>query len=160
MSHLLSQWMAAGAPRDPVVHINMQLTVASRQGRAQVASCGTPPIVRQSQSEPASQHAADRQPPRAGYQGPGRQPASLPQNIIRPVAAGRNEAEARASRLFAEDEQNRAIARFRPFIRVAAISATRPPGPDHYGLGRHLAGAARDDRSPEERPGESTHDSR
>ena len=57
-----------------------------------------------------------------------------------------------------DEQQNRAIARFRPFLSVAAISATEVPGPDNYGLGRHLAEAARRTRSPEARPSGSTRD--
>ena len=58
----------------------------------------------------------------------------------RPPIASQRAADARAAATFAEDDQRRAIDRFRPFIRVAAVSATaRPTSPDYFRLGRHLA---------------------
>ena len=54
-------------------------------------------------------------------------------------AAGKPETTPRE---FAEEEEARSISRFRPFIRVAAVTAAQPesriPSPDHYVLRKHL----------------------
>ena len=158
-----SQWAAAGAPRDAKVRVKIQLTDASRHGRALVASCRPSVASRQSQSQNPSPSAsrlsqsqppsANRQPPAASRLGPGQSPAAYRLLLV----ASRRTAEQHASETFAEDKQNRAIARFRPFVRIAAVSATirESRSSDHYGLGRHLADNARQARSPEGRPRES-----
>ena len=50
----------------------------------------------------------------------------------------------------AKDEEARSIGRFRPFIRVAAVTVNQPetrnPSPDHYGLRQHL----KEQRRPQE----------
>ena len=190
MPLMQSEWAAAGAPGDRGFCVNVQLTVAKHQGQALVASCLPPVAGRQSQSQSQSPSASRQsqsqspityhQPPAASRQGPSRPRVAdrQPQAASRrPPVASRREpaecpgprtrqaAEARASSVFAEDDELRAIARFRPFVRVAAVSATirEPESPDHYGLRRHLAEAprglpqrraldARQTRSPEGRP--------
>ena len=53
----------------------------------------------------------------------------------------KREGIARAAAAITEDEQRRMIAKFQPFVRVAAMSASEPArrsSPDHYGLRKHL----------------------
>ena len=149
------EWRAAVGPEGNRVRVRVQLADASRKGREAVASFGppsvrqgqSPSVSRQSQSQPQGQRQPDgRQPPTASRHASSRLPATLRP----PPVTSRGSAEERATVTFAEDEVNWAIARFQPFIRLAAVSATtRSPSPDHYGLGRHWASNARPARSPE-----------
>ena len=68
-------------------------------------------------------------------------------------AAGRRQSPAarEAAVERAEEEQRQAIERYRPFIRVAAVSVSpRPTSPDHFGLRRHTTTSSpREDASRE-----------
>ena len=125
-----AEWTAAGTPKGPVVRVRVDMAAASRQGRRQVADCGQKspscPRSRCVLSQGAPRPAAC-QPP-ASRRGPNRSP-------------DKREDIARAAATIAEDEQRRMIAKFQPFVRVAAMSASKPArgsSPDHYGLRRHL----------------------
>ena len=125
---LSAEWKAAAVPSGSVVHVRL-LEDACRQGRAAVATRIPEPV----RGAPFS-YSVVRRPPR---------PASSP---INPVQAGEslnNIAEERraaaARRAVADEEETRAvIARFRPFLRVAAVRATTPRSnsPDPFNLGR------------------------
>ena len=163
-----SEWKAAGAPRDAKVRVKIELTDASRQGRASVTSCAPPVTGRQSQGQSQSPRAdaksSRREQPRAAESGPvakssrrercrsavvirqpptakhgpgapARRPGQAPQRAQSP----RRAAAARATHCFAEDEVIRAVDRFQPFLRVAAVRVEAPqphrrPSPDPYGF--------------------------
>ena len=140
---MTSEWAAAATPDDPTPHVSVQLRAASLQGREQVASVG-----RAGQSHgpvrPQGNPNHRPQPP------PVSQRQHRPAGRLPPPANRKSSAELCADSTFAEDDQNRAIARFRSVYRVAAISATpRTRSPDHYGLGGHVAENARQAYSPE-----------
>ena len=126
---LSAEWEAAAIPSGPVVHIRL-MADACRQGRATVSTR----IPEPSHGTPSSCRL-ERRPP---------QPASSP---AYPVKAGDSLAwiaderrAAAARRAIADEEETRAaIARFRPFMRVAAGRATTPrsESPDPYGLRRY-----------------------
>ena len=155
-----AEWTAAGTPKGPIVHVRVKLADASRQGRALVASCGpraegsapgSQSVSRQSISRQSQTQTKSHQSQSESRRSPATQTSAACRLLI---VARRKTAEECAMEKFAEDEQNRAIARCRPFLRVAAVSATirGPRSPDHYGFACHLASDARQAQSPEERP--------
>ena len=114
----------------PADEVHAEMADACRQGRAVVAACIPKPIT----GAPSSCRL-ERRPP---------QPASPP---AYPAQAGDDQAikaderrAAAARRVVADEEEARAaVARFRPFVRVAAVSATTPnsDGEDPYSLEPH-----------------------
>ena len=122
MPLIQSEWAAAGAPRGNVVRVNVQLTVARRQGRELVASCLAPVASRQSQSQNQSQGqspSVSRQSqnqstnascplPTASHQGPSQSRSTDRQPPVvgrRPPAASRRE-RARCHGQFAQRTQS------------------------------------------------------
>ena len=148
--YLASEWAAVGTPKGPIVHISVQLTAASMQGRALVASASETSLSRAQSAAPAQPRGqAGREPQPLARQRPGLSQTCQPAILRQTPVARRPTAEERAARNFAEDEENRAIARFRSVFRAAAVSATpQSSSPDHYGLGRHIAENARQAHSP------------
>ena len=130
-----AEWTAARTPKGAIVHIKVELADASRQGRALVAGCAPQPACSRPR-RPSTCQLTRSQPLPAASQQPAGQVQS---SARRPPASRQRAAEARSAATRAEDEERQAIDRFRPFIRVAAVSATpRPTSPDHFGLRRHL----------------------
>ena len=136
---------AVDGRQSPRLSASRQLPVAGRQ------SPEPEPVASRQSPEPgpvASRQlpAASRQSPEASRQSPaaGRQPlvANRRRSAIAPdpdAQQAHQAAEARASRYFAEDEQDRAVARFQPFLQIAAIRAAAPQpkrgsSPDPYGF--------------------------
>ena len=122
-----AEWTAAGTPKGPIVHVQVKLADASREGRARVAGCGPQPVKQGTSTCSLSQGRPPMasRPPAGRIESPGRLPP----------AAAQKRAEERA-----EAEQRQAINRFRPFIQVAAVSAApKSKSPDPFGLRRLLA---------------------
>ena len=75
MPRIGSEWAAAGAPRDKVVHISVQLASASRQGRALVAGVSQSQAQSQARSQaqsPLGGEGQSRPPPPISRQQPSR----------------------------------------------------------------------------------------
>ena len=122
-------------------------------GRRQPPGAGTSSRVRaRARQQPASmqEHLPEVPGPAASRPPTSRQPR--PVGNLRTARAGEPEPESRRARepepraaklaaaTRAEEEQRQAIERFRPFIRVAAVSVSpRPTSPDYFGLRRHTA---------------------
>ena len=132
----VSKWeaecAAAATPSGAVKHIRVTLAEASRDGRAMVAGGGTQPAVPGGSKCSLSRGRPQIAPPTNRRRSPAASALSHPSQS--PATARK------AAALQAEEEQREAIARYRPFIQVAAVSAApRSSSPDPFGLGRHLA---------------------
>ena len=123
-----AEWKEAATPKGPVVEVRVRLMAeASRQGRALVYGRHPKPS---NGGQPSSCRLEEnRTKPRAGAY-PRQAGERLPSEDRIP-----NRARAAA---IAEKEEKAAIDRYKPFIRVASVTATQPeprrPSPDHYGL--------------------------
>ena len=150
--NLKAECAAVRAPSGPVVHIEVMMADASREGRALVASGVPVPTIRPPSSCSRSQGLP--QPPPSGKAAIG--DAAVPPTARRSLRDAR-EAAVVAAKLHHEDAIGRFQARF-PVIHVAAVTcAPRAQSPDHFGLRRHLEAYARRSSRPGRPPAHSVY---
>ena len=113
----------------PIARLHAEMVDISRQGRAKVAGCGPQPAAPRASTCSVTVGKPQTAPPSGG----GHPTPTRNSPPSRSAATARDAAAKRA-----EKETRDAIARFRPFLRVAAVAVLpKKAGPDPFGLGRH-----------------------